>query len=1031
MSVSSDVPVSLHCKSSVTCAGSAMSPASLAARADTAAETQGEAANATTKGREGVAQCSAGDTFVVVAYNINSFMDFQNRYEALMQELANFHWDVIVFTETWRADPQEIFTTFHEHTWFGSGGGNRNNGVGMLLHARWAYSAFNPISQRVATLDLDVFGTPYRIFGAYMPHTGLQDVEVEAAYAMLEAGLDEARGANKSCILAGDFNAEVGPRGADDDPRIIGPNVSGRSRNARGRWLVRWCQVQGLMLGNTFGGSGPDSVWTFEKGGLKTQLDYIIFDYSLLQKLVACEPYHSIDTGSAHRPVKATFSLTHSKRARKKEWPLRWGRNVNVHAYRASVGERTRTLDLSQGTASDKATALEGCMRDSMKKTRDKAAKHFVKSPFEADIQACIQERRDLQHDTFRSSQEKKQKKIELSKTIKKLVIRQTEWKKEVKINKAITEFRSLRHIAESHLPGGKSHIAQVVDAEGTLICSKAGIAEVFATFYESLYSSPPLAVASCAGECASPSFTQYELDVALRHLKSGRSHDGAGIAAEMLKHGGDSLLDKVLKLFNEVAAPDGEVPETWKHTRLVVLFKKGDPKLPKNYRPIAILPVLYKLFSRMLCNRIQSTIFDFQSPDQAAYRPGFSTADHLLSLTLLLESAREWQQDLWLGLVDFEKAFDKVDHTALWKALDVAGVDGAYAHMLRKLYAGQMASVSAGVKSRQFSLQQGVKQGDPISGLLFIAVMEQCFRTLKEKWNTLNAKRRGQYYGVVVDDPQDPLLNLRFADDVLLFSQSRADIVKMLCHLRAEASKYGLTLNLSKTKIMTTSMHNSIRSVDVGGDEVEILSHSDAERYLGKKVCVNNLHTAELSNRISAAWYAFSKFKPALCSRKLGFAAKMKLFEAVVTPVALYGCATWTVTVTMGTALKTVWRRMLRMMMGTRRDTNEDWVEYAQRATHIAEEQATKLRLKDWATQQRYQKWRFAGQVARNTSNKWNTRLLQWLPFFRCNPQRKVGHPYGRWGDCIVQVVGGDWPEAAKDVALWAELEDGFCNLF
>ena len=59
---------------------------------------------------------------------------------------------------------------------------------------------------------------------------------------------------------------------------------------------------------------------------------------------------------------------------------------------------------------------------------------------------------------------------------------------------------------------------------------------------------------------------------------------------------------------------------------------------LPANYRPIAIVPILYKLFSRMLCARLTSQLIAEQSCDQAAYRTGFSTEDHLLSLTLLVD---------------------------------------------------------------------------------------------------------------------------------------------------------------------------------------------------------------------------------------------------------------------------------------------------------------------------------------------------------------------------------------------------------
>ena len=127
--------------------------------------------------------------------------------------------------------------------------------------------------------------------------------------------------------------------------------------------------------------------------------------------------------------------------------------------------------------------------------------------------------------------------------------------------------------------------------------------------------------------------------------------------------------------------------------------------------------------------------------------------------------------------LVDFEKAFDTVEHEPLWQVLEEQGVHPAYVHLLKTLYKEQSATVTAGCKSRSFKLERGVKQGDPISALLFIVVMEAIFRKLKSRWRSLNVKRKSHYHGVVVDDPDDPLTNLRFADDVLLFSTCRADI--------------------------------------------------------------------------------------------------------------------------------------------------------------------------------------------------------------------------------------------------------------
>ena len=248
-----------------------------------------------------------------------------------------------------------------------------------------------------------------------------------------------------------------------------------------------------------------------------------------------------------------------------------------------------------------------------------------------------------------------------------------------------------------------------------------------------------------------------------------------------MLKQGNKTLLDAILNLFNDIVVGGKGIPSKWKMTRLTVIFSKGNAKLPSNYRPIAITPILYKLFSRMLCERIQTTLMSQQSSDQAAYRAGYSTEDHLLTVTLMTELCNEWRSELWLGLIDFEEAFDTVEHDVLWEVLKDQGLHSDYIDIIKRLYDGQTAYVQAGAASRRFPLLRGVKQGDPVSALLFIAVMEQCFRSLKKRWKSTNRRRSGQYFGIVIDDPGNTLSNLRFADDILLFANSSPDLTKMI----------------------------------------------------------------------------------------------------------------------------------------------------------------------------------------------------------------------------------------------------------
>ena len=113
------------------------------------------------------------------------------------------------------------------------------------------------------------------------------------------------------------------------------------------------------------------------------------------------------------------------------------------------------------------------------------------------------------------------------------------------------------------------------------------------------------------------------------------------------------------------------------------------------------------------------------QSADQAGFRPGYSTDDHLFVTTMLFERAAEWGAPIWIAAVDFKKAFDSVSHDELFAAMLEMGVEAAYVNVLKRLYAGQTANVVTDKISKDFEIKRGTKQGDPISPILFNAVLE------------------------------------------------------------------------------------------------------------------------------------------------------------------------------------------------------------------------------------------------------------------------------------------------------------------
>ena len=94
-------------------------------------------------------------------------------------------------------------------------------------------------------------------------------------------------------------------------------------------------------------------------------------------------------------------------------------------------------------------------------------------------------------------------------------------------------------------------------------------------------------------------------------------------------------------------------------------MFKKGDARMPKDYRPIAIVPVMSKLYSMTLLYRIKDTIDNQLPVEQAGFRPGMGCTDQIHALRMVAEKAQEWGSTVWAASLDVEKAFDSVEHDA------------------------------------------------------------------------------------------------------------------------------------------------------------------------------------------------------------------------------------------------------------------------------------------------------------------------------------------------------------------------------
>ena len=119
-------------------------------------------------------------------------------------------------------------------------------------------------------------------------------------------------------------------------------------------------------------------------------------------------------------------------------------------------------------------------------------------------------------------------------------------------------------------------------------------------------------------------------------------------------------------------------MPEIWNEAIIILLHKKGDQKNISNYRPISLLNNIYKLFTKIITNRITRTVDENQPREQAGFRRGFSTIDHLHAVNQLIEKCAEYKIPL---------AFDSVEIPDVIEALQEQGVDPVYVNVLKHIY--------------------------------------------------------------------------------------------------------------------------------------------------------------------------------------------------------------------------------------------------------------------------------------------------------------------------------------------------------
>jgi hypothetical protein len=378
---------------------------------------------------------------------------------------------------------------------------------------------------------------------------------------------------------------------------------------------------------------------------------------------------------------------------------------------------------------------------------------------------------------------------------------------------------------------------------------------------------------APCADVMPVTPATDHEVTHMISNLVN-KSCNIYSIPVFIIKFLSTELSPFISQLFNS-SLLEGKFPDFMKIASVVPIFKAGDVCNINNYRPISILPLLSKLFEKLMKIRVMSFLnqHNILSNHQFGFRSGSSTSDAILEFLSYSYESLNFNKYLLTVLLDFSRAFDTIDHRILLSKLNHVGIRGSLLRWFSSYLSNRKQYVTIGSHSSQkTSVDVGVPQGSvlgPILFLIYINDMSNCSDVLN-----------------FVHFADDTTVFLNGSDLNILNAVVNRELVKTSTWLIANK----LSLNINKTFYMIIS-HKPIfnLAINIGG---HLISRAQTVKFLGIFIDEKLTFKAQIdficrkASRSLGIMYKLSQFLPP--------SVILNLYYALLHPYFIYGITAW-----------------------------------------------------------------------------------------------------------------------------------------
>ena len=924
--------------------------------------------------------------------------------------------------------------------WKGSDAGE--SGVGILVAEKYVEKVVSVerLSDRLIVLRVTVGGTVLNIVSAYAPQTGRSMEEKEEFWALMNKTVSEISKSER-LIVCGDMNGHVGEK-ADGFEGVHGGYGFG-DRNVEGEMLLEFGEAMEFVILNTWFQKEIAKLVTYESGGCKSQIDYILVRKSERSKVKDVKVIPNEECIQQHKLLVCILNVGEQRHqckvkqvSRCRIWKLK---DASIQSqFQADVEEQlAEKCELEVKGVEGIWTKLKNVLLESA----DKACGRTKGRPkrketwwWNEDVAKAVNQKRSL----FNVWKKSKTKEDRAAYDQAKRESRRTVARAQEAGRKEFGEMLDRKNargqvfkVAKQIVQKNKDVVGTgcIKDKAGKLATEDADIKAVWKDYFDQLLNEE---FDWCreglekTDEVCGPSerITVSEVREALGKSKSGKAAGPTGVLVEMLKATGDVGLQWLTDLCNAIVL-EGKIPDDWKESWMVSVYKgKGDALECGSYRGIKLLDQVMKIFERIIERRVRERVNIDNM--QFGFRPGKGTTDAIFIVRQLQEKFLGKKQELWMAFVDLEKAFDRVPREVVWWALRRVGVEEWLVKVIMAMYEGVTTAIKVGgSESEAFAVKVGVHQGSVLSPLLFIIVLEALSQNFR------------------VGLPWE----LLYADDLVLMAETEEKLLRKLRQWKDGFEAKGLKVNVGKTKVMrnvdgtgslkdagkypcsvcrkgvgrnsilcsrcklwvhkrcsgmkgqlkdassfecikcknavvVTARKNSVQlEQDVALDCVEVFC------YLGDMIEAGGGAGEASRVRVRCAWKKFRELSPILTTRGASWKLKGKIYSTCVRSVMTYGSETWPMKVEDRQRLERAERMMVRQMCGvTLKDRKS------------SEELRHRIGIENVADVIRRGRLRWFGHVERKEDNDW-VKACQTLEI---DGNRGKGRGKKTWRQCV-----------------------------